>query len=120
MLALAGGAFSGMALRPPRGRDILPYVAGVCGVGSLLLYEAWLAGIPVLSAQFGLKRVGMRRLADLDGVHYHVGAPAFEKSCAAWLEQCRAGRAAVRPELGMHAESAARAADMVQALMAGK
>ncbi len=41
----------GCVLSNVRGRDLLPFVVGVSGMASTLLYEAWLVGVPVLSIQ---------------------------------------------------------------------
>lgn len=43
------GDLLGSVVKPPRGSDAIPLLDGVCGSASILLYEAWLLGIPMLS-----------------------------------------------------------------------
>jgi len=59
--SLSGNSF-GCILSNVRGRDLLPFVLGVSGMASTLLYEAWLVGVPVLSIQPELLHNSLRML----------------------------------------------------------
>jgi hypothetical protein len=63
-----GGERYGKVVSNFRSSDLLPFVSGVVGMASTLLYEAWLNGKPILSLQPGLRYDTMRMLSDKDGV----------------------------------------------------
>jgi hypothetical protein len=65
---LSGGNKYGRIVNNFRSRDLLPFVNGVTGMASTLLYEAWLVGKPVLSLQPGLRNDSLRMLSEKDGV----------------------------------------------------
>jgi len=64
----AGGNKYGKIMKEYRSRDLLPFVNGVTGMTSTLLYEAWLLGKPVLSLQPGLRNDSQRMLSGKEGV----------------------------------------------------
>jgi hypothetical protein len=51
-----------------RGRDFLPFVHGVAGMSSTLLYEAWLVGKSVLRIQPGLLNESARNMERKEGI----------------------------------------------------
>lgn len=63
-----GGRDYGEVITGIRGRNILPYVNGVAGMSSTLLYEAWLINKPVLSIQPGLKNNSMWMMEYREGI----------------------------------------------------
>jgi hypothetical protein len=65
--------------------DFFPFIYGVVGMASTLLYEAWLVGIPVLSIQPGLLNDSYRKLEEKEGIIFidqYVGA---EEKVVKWL-----------------------------------
>jgi hypothetical protein len=106
---LAGGVVS-----LNRGRDILPALDGIAGMASILLYEAWLGGLPVLSLQPGCSVKDLQRFALLDGIEYVATEEAIPAATAAWLTRCRLGeRKNARPELALHQAAPGKIADLV-------
>ena len=61
--ALQGGVITGMS-----GREVVRLADGVAGMASILLYEAWLLGKPVISLQPGLRQDALRMLQQRQGV----------------------------------------------------
>ena len=57
-----GGDSYGCIIANTKGRNFLPFVSGVSGMSSTLLYEAWLVGIPILSIQPGLINDSLRMM----------------------------------------------------------
>ncbi|MBT4732853.1 MAG: hypothetical protein HOK52_04365 [Candidatus Marinimicrobia bacterium] len=68
-----------------RGRELLPFVDGVIGMASTLLYEAWLVGVPVLSIQPGLVQDNLRMLQNRDGVEFVDKAEDSDRVINEWL-----------------------------------
>lgn len=111
------GPLDGSVLSLPQGRDILGMVSGVAGMASILLYEAWIGGLPVLSVQPGCRMPAMRRFASLKGICYtdtDKGVPNMVKE---WLEQCRHAAPAPRPELLLHKDAPRKAMEILLQLM---
>jgi hypothetical protein len=106
---LAGGVVS-----LNRGRDILPALDGIAGMASILLYEAWLGGLPALSLQPGCRVKDLQRFALLDGIEYVATEEAIPAATAAWFTRCSSGeRKNARPELALHQAAPGRIADLV-------
>lgn len=105
---------SGRVVTLAQSRDILGAVDGVAGMASILLYEAWLMRLPVLSLQPGCKLASLRRYASLEGIQYTDSRDCISASVSAWLTRCEVPVAPVpRPELAMHAASPAKIAECV-------
>ncbi len=69
-----------------RGRDLLPFVDGVIGMASTLLYESWLMDIPVLSVQPGLIPENLRMLQKRKGVTFVDNKNNSNQIISKWLE----------------------------------
>jgi len=80
-----GGASYGMIKKGLRGRDLLPFVQGVAGMASTLLYEAWLVGKPVLSIQPSLRNDSLRVLAKKEGIMFIDQYSQAEEKIVQWL-----------------------------------
>ncbi|WP_051257856.1 hypothetical protein [Desulfovibrio cuneatus] len=102
-------SLGGTVIHATQGRDVLQAVNGVAGMASILLYEAWLMGLPVLSMQPGVRLEALQRFAFLDGLCYTQNVQELPKMVANWVAQCSAQRALhPRPELALHAAAPAK------------
>ena len=81
---LLGGNKYG-AVYEGRGEAFLPFVHGVAGMASTLLYEAWLLGKRVLSLQPGLINNSLRMLSEKGGVTFIDQYKIAEDVVANWL-----------------------------------
>jgi hypothetical protein len=79
------GGLKGGLSRADNGKEAVFGADGVAGMASILLYEAWLLGKPVLSLQPGLRLAPLRMLEKRDGVEF-VDDSAKASSCVErWL-----------------------------------
>jgi hypothetical protein len=107
------GTLEGSVLSLPRSRDILPTIDGIAGMASMLLYEAWLGGLPVLSMQPGCRLDALRRFALFSGVEYADTIASIPPAVAAWLSLCSSREPrAPRPELALHETAPEKIADI--------
>jgi hypothetical protein len=105
---------SGEILTLSQGRHILPAVSGIAGMASILLYEAWLVGLPVLSMQPGCQWNSLRRFAFLDGIAYADTRERIPAAVATWVAHCgEQSLPHLRPELTLHAAASKNIADML-------
>jgi len=72
-----------------RGRELLPFVHGVVGMASTLLYEAWLVGKQVLSIQPGLINDSLRMLSEKKDIVFVDKYENAEDMIQNWLESVR-------------------------------
>jgi hypothetical protein len=84
--ALQGGVITGIA-----GREAVWCADGVVGMASILLYEAWLLGKPVLSLQPDLRQDALRMLQKRQGVVFVDTYTGAEKAVGQWLAALRPG-----------------------------
>lgn len=108
---------AGRVGRTGEGRNRLSHAAGVAGMASILLYEAWLIGIPVLSLQPGLKIPNLDYLKDKDGcftITKEEGSdPEFEK----WLEATKTYNGSIpRDDYLLHSTAAERICQIILSL----
>jgi hypothetical protein len=89
--------------------DLLAAANGVAGMTSILLYEAWLMGLPTLSLQPGLIRDDLRIFRDRPGM-VCIESRRDPGLFNGWVEQMRAGGGAPRPEIEQHRGAAGRLA----------
>jgi hypothetical protein len=80
-----GGEAHGVVLPGVRGRDLLPFTRGVAGMASTLLYEAWLAGLPVASIQPGLGVASLRTVGEREGILFLDRPDGAADTLADWL-----------------------------------
>lgn len=97
-----------MELVPTDGvRAVLHAAHGVVGMTSILLYEAWLLGKPVLSLQPGLKIQSLRALKARDGLLFCDDADASSDCIETWIEATRIIRPRMNPRVHEHLGSPA-------------
>jgi hypothetical protein len=95
---LQGGICTGMP-----GREAVWLADGVAGMASLLLYEAWLLGKPVISLQPGLRQNALRMLQQRQGVVFVDTTETAEQAIGKWVEAIQPGRQPVpRSDLDAH------------------
>lgn len=114
----SGRGLPGRVLRLPEGRAILPIADALAGMASILLYDAWICGWPVLSLQPGVRAEAIRRFSRLPGLHYAGTEQAVGAAVQAWLAETGLGRALQpRPELESHLAAASTIAGLVEKLL---
>lgn len=107
------GPLEGEVLSLPQGRDILCMVSGVAGMASILLYEAWLGGIPVLSMQPNCRLPSLQRFASLEGINYACRDEDIAHAVEVWLAQARVAVPLPRVELFLHKRAPQKAAEVL-------
>ncbi len=97
-----------------RARDLLPQAAGVAGMASTLLYEAWLTGKPVLSIQPGLRNDALRMMQQKSGVFFIDDYQSANDNAIKWLDTLDGvPQAAPRAEMQLHMRAPAVIAEAV-------
>lgn len=97
------GSLAGKLLHLGTGREGLFMADAVAGMASLLLYEAWLLGKPVISLQPGLRQRQSRMLQERNGVVFVDSYDGVVPSVASWVTMLQTGgRKTVRPEAQLH------------------
>lgn len=86
----------------------------VAGMASILLYEAWLVGKPVISLQPGLVRADLAAAVRRPGIAMVTESGQAEAAIAAWLAEEPGD---MRPDCRRHREAPARLADVMRNLM---
>jgi hypothetical protein len=84
--ALRGGVLTGIS-----GREAVWLADGVAGMASILLYEAWLLGKPVLSLQPDLRQDTLRMLQKRQGVVFVDAYEGAEMALGRWLAAVQPG-----------------------------
>lgn len=104
----------GKVITPKQGRSVLKMVSGVAGMASILLYEACICGLPVLSLQPSCRSAAMQRFAHLQGCEYTDVATNIPAKVGMWFEQCRALRYPTPHEdIYLHQHAPMRAANIL-------
>lgn len=110
--ALRGGLITGIA-----GREAVLLADGVAGMASILLYEAWLLGTPVISLQPDLRQDSLRMLQKRQGVVFVDAYEGADKAIGRWLDALQPGlKKHPRGDLNVHRAAAAK---VVTILMEG-
>lgn len=112
------GAVPGAILTEGAGRRQALAAEGVIGMASILLYEAWLIGLPVLSLQPGVRGDALRSLALRPGLSFVDSHEKIDETLTVWLASVRQTARVVRPDLARHREAAARIRDLIESLRA--
>jgi hypothetical protein len=111
--ALRGGVITGIS-----GREAVWCADGVAGMASILLYEAWLLGKPVISLQPDLRQAALRMLQQRQGVVFVDTYAEAAKAIGRWGEALQPGlRHTPHSNLDLHRTAAAK---IMTILMAGK
>jgi len=93
------------------GRQAVLAADRVAGMASILLYEAWLQGKPVLSLQPGLVRADLGQAVRRPGIALVTHPGQAAAAIAGWLA---AGQDGIRPDCLRHGEAPAILADLMQ------
>lgn len=94
-------------LLPPR--DVFSSVCGVAGMASIVLYEAWLLGLPVLAMQPDCKMESMAHFKARSGCVYCEKFDLFTRDIDAWWDLCLDFQILVpRPEWKQHQQATQR------------
>jgi hypothetical protein len=97
------GPLTGTLLHLDTGREGLFLADAVAGMASLLLYEAWLLGRPVISLQPGLRQTQLRMLQKRRDVVFVDSHEGIVPSVASWVATIQAGKGDIlRPEARLH------------------
>jgi len=103
---VSGGDQYGAVYGSQRGRNLLPFVDGVVGMASTLLYEAWLVGKKVLSIQPGLRTHSLRMLSHKEGVTFIDQYKNARKKIREWLLDLKLlPKQQMKSELMLHSNS---------------
>ncbi|MFH1019059.1 MAG: hypothetical protein V1782_00400 [Pseudomonadota bacterium] len=110
---------AGMIVAETNGRQQVLAVDGVIGMASILLYEAWLVGKPVLSLQPGVSDRSLRMLAQRPGVCFVDTQEKIVDLFAPWLKIVSQGGCRPQPDLASHQKAAARIVSLLEKSGAG-
>lgn len=114
------GGLAGEILVDGNGRQQVLAADGVIGMASILLYEAWLLGKPVLSLQPGLRIPALRALAGRAGLQLVEEQATLGAAVKGWLPLLRRGASSPRPDLLRHQGAAVRICDRLADLLASR
>ena len=103
------GTLTGDRSPHPTGRDAVLAADAVVGMASILLYEAWLLGKPVLSLQPGLRSEELNWVAARPGVVSVTHGDQVAGGVANWLAQLGDRRDAERNQAQAHKAQAHKA-----------
>lgn len=96
----------GGRLRVKCGRESLFLADGLAGMASLLLYEAWLLGKPVISLQPGLRNPSLRMLEKKEGILFVDSPDDVGSSLNAWISMVTSPwKAMPRQEMRIHEQA---------------
>jgi hypothetical protein len=112
------GNLEGGILSLNRGRDGVFLADGVAGMASILLYEAWLLGKPLITMQPGLRYPHLDFMRNRRGCHClkEQDDRAWKKEIASWMKDLLLDKnyEQVRKEFVFHAGAAQRLCDIVK------
>lgn len=86
------GVLQGELLTGISGSEAVCLADGVAGMASILLYEAWLLGKPVISLQPDLRQDSLRMLQKRQGVVFVDAYEGADKAVGRWMEALQPGR----------------------------
>jgi len=97
------GGLEGRLLRSGEKKTVFFPSDGVAGMASILMYEAWLLGKPVISFQPGVQDESLRMLQKREGVFFIESYEDVDRFIAAWIEKVfDKKKIKIRQELNMH------------------
>ncbi len=109
------GALQGRVLKNAKMRDIILTADGIAGMASILLYEAWLLGKPVVSLQPNVRNVALRQLEKRDGVFFVDSPGSASRLVDEWIAEAFSKKDALpRPELFEHERASERILTCIQ------
>jgi hypothetical protein len=114
------GSLAGGILQHGRGRDAVFLSDGVAGMTSILMYEAWLIGKPVISLQPGLRYEDLRILQNREGIVFVESYQEFGSSILKWIDMVFSEEMGkIRDELNMHKDAPAHIFRLIKKAFTG-
>jgi len=114
--AAKGGLCGGVLTKQNSRRNVLE-ADGVIGMASILLYEAWLIGKPVLSLQPDLRTQALRMLEKRANLNFVDQKEEIACEVDAWLQSIRQGNKSPHPDLFRHQGAAIKICDLLEDLL---
>lgn len=113
------GSLSGGVIDFKSGRDAILISDGVAGMSSILLYEAWLVGKPVVSLLPGLLDNNLAFMAKKEGSYLATDEAGLKSSVSDWFRHVRtsSGCGDINPELKLHSGAVSRILEIGEGLM---
>jgi hypothetical protein len=112
------GELLGKILKLDRGRYGVFMADGVAGMGSVLMYEAWLLGKPVISLQPGLRLPSLQMLRHRQDVVFVDSSARLSGSLTDWLGGVISGITYnLRPDLALHEKAAGILCNLIKSYM---
>jgi hypothetical protein len=109
------GSLKGMPLKLTRGREVVFLSDGVAGMASILLYEAWLLGKPVISIQPGLRHKPLLMLGKREAITFVDSYSKVNSAITEWVRALLDGRKnEVRPELALNEKAPETVCELIQ------
>jgi hypothetical protein len=115
------GSLDGHLLRLPKGRQTLFLADGVLGMNSILMYEAWLLGKPLLSVQPCESREDIINILKKEGIFYILNGEDGQRTIIKFLSEVneKHGKIANRSELEFHKDAPERVVQCIEGLLNG-
>jgi len=112
------GPLDGGLLRLAKPREGIFLADGIAGMASILLYEAWLLGKPVISLQPGLRVESLRMLEKRQGVTFVDQYENFSDHVSSWVPTLElGGQINLRPEVAVHANAAINICEIIETFL---
>jgi hypothetical protein len=109
------GLLKGGLLGLDKGREGVFLSDAIAGMASVLLYEAWLLGKPVLSLQPGVRQKALRNLEEREGVTFVDSYAGVCASVAQWaLDLLDGKKRGIRPEMALHEKAPERVYELIR------
>ena len=112
------GKLEGEMIDRPNGRTALYLAEGVIGMASILLYEAWLLGKPVISLQPGFRKKELAFMKDREGCLFLDGSGDMNTQMSQWIDALGSshGKRLLRDDLHVHAQAAEKICKIILGL----
>ena len=96
-------SINGQILNSKHARQSLFFADGIAGMASIMLYEAWLLGKPVISLQPGLRLDPLRMFEKRNGMAFVDSQQSFTKVLTSWIEAIPPKKKSLcRPDIALH------------------
>lgn len=97
------GNLQGRILTPTHARKSLFLAHGIAGMASVMLYEGWLLGKPVISLQPGLRLDPLRMFEKRKGIDFVDSLNSFSEVLTKWIESIPSEKKMLcRPDMALH------------------
>jgi hypothetical protein len=97
------GNLQGRILNPIHARQSLFHADGIAGMASIMLYEGWLLGKPVISLQPDLRLEPLRMFEKRKGISFVDSWHSFTNALIKWVESIPSEKKMLcRPDMALH------------------